>query len=100
MAHTKLAQGSVNEAEEATRKADELDGGPRVPVAARSRHSAFRALFAIWREDGAAVRHWGGRILEMADSMPPFVWHVPGRVLVALGEKEAAARRLESDYNR
>ena len=100
LAHTRLAQGEVTGAKIAMDKADQLVVNPGVPQSSVARHAAYRFMFALKQDDSAAILEWGNRVLEYANHMPPFLWHIQQRVLIARGEKAIAAQQLEALYER
>jgi len=96
LAKTRLAQGDIAGAVASAGKSDELAQLPAAARFARARHAAYRVLLVIWQDDRAAIEHWRTKVSEYADALPFWLSWVPPRVLIACGEKEAAAKQLEA----
>jgi LuxR family transcriptional regulator, maltose regulon positive regulatory protein len=82
-------------------KADEAARLPSVSPGFRAIHAANRVMVAIQQDDMAAALDWGNRLLEYPDDILN-VWlqHVPPRLLIARGEKAAAAEKLRGVYEK
>jgi hypothetical protein len=84
----------------AAEKSDELAQLPGVARSVRARHAAFRATLSIYLDDPAAIEYWRTQVLEYADAMPFWATYIPYRILIAIGQKEAAAKQLEALYQK
>jgi len=100
LAQTRRAQGDIAGTTAAIEMSDELAQIPGVARYCRARHAAFRAMLAIWQDDPAATAHWRTQVLKYVDVMPFWLCHVPYRIMIACGEKEAAAEQLEALHER
>jgi len=100
LAQVLLANGEVARAEEEMEKGDEASRQSHSAPLDRARHAADRVLFAIQLGDLAAALEWGSRLSEFSLDSLLFLQHVPVRLLIARGEKAAAAEQLVSLYER
>ncbi len=64
-------------------------------------HAASRVVFAIRLNDLATAVDWGNRLSQYSDDITD-VWfqHVPSRLMIAKGDKVAAAERLQALYEK
>jgi LuxR family maltose regulon positive regulatory protein len=101
LAQKQLAQGAEADAVLQMQKADQVALHPSVPPYMRAGHTANRVMFAIQQEDLASAIDWGKRLSEYPDDVLP-VWYqlVRPRLLIAQGEKTAAAAQLRGLYER
>jgi LuxR family maltose regulon positive regulatory protein len=100
LAHVRRAQGDIAGAKTAAEKSDELAQNPGVARSVRARHAALRALLAVWQDDQAAIEYWNTQVSEFADALPFWLAHVPYRIMIARGEKEAAAGPLQALHDK
>jgi len=65
---------------------------PSVSPGSKAMHLAHQVMFAIQQDDLSSALDWGNRLLEYPDDILD-VWqqHVTGRLLIARGERGAAA---------
>ncbi len=99
MAKTRLALGDIGGAMTLMEKSGEAARHPAVSPFFQSWHAASRALFALWSDDLAEALRWGESVSKYTKSLPFAFHHVPARLLIASGERAAAAKQLQSLYD-
>lgn len=99
LAQKLLSQGDVAGANAMMEKGDQVALHPSVSRGGRAYHAANRVMFALQQDDLAGALDWGNRLSEFPDDVLG-VWqrHVPARLLIAQGRKEAAAEKLRGLY--
>jgi LuxR family transcriptional regulator, maltose regulon positive regulatory protein len=95
-----LARGDVALAAKAMEDSWEVARDLTLSPFFRARNAIGRVIFAIRQDDLDTAKEWGRRLLEFADVFPFEFAHVPARLLIALGKKEAAAEELRGLYHR
>jgi LuxR family maltose regulon positive regulatory protein len=101
MAQKGLVQGDIAGAMSEMEKADQAASLETVPPSSRTAHAANRVMFALQQDDMAAALDWGNRLSEHAAKFLIFAQqHVPARLLIARGEKTAAAEKLQRLYEK
>ncbi len=98
LAHCRLAQGDEVGAGaeiEKSRQIAQSTGQPGV----RADCVAYGIALALRLNDLATASELGHRLAEDASAMPFYHKHVPLRLLIAQGEKKAAAERLKTLYD-
>jgi LuxR family maltose regulon positive regulatory protein len=101
LAFLEQAQGREQAALEALQEADRLTAGSNVPPLVPSRNAACHAQIALMQGDLAAATRWAGLVEEDADAC---AFHralnlTPPRLLVAQGQRAAAAEQLDGLYH-
>jgi LuxR family maltose regulon positive regulatory protein len=96
LALTRSAQGDFTGAAEAIGNADRYAKVHGVAPSFRAQVAGYGALIAFRQDDADASANWGEQVIEYGDAMPSFQNHIPIRVLIARGEKDAAAERLRT----
>ncbi len=91
-AHKLIAEGDSAGAEAIIEKLDQAALHPSAPKAA---HAAYHVSLALLQNDLPAALEWGKRLSEFGESATG-TWnqHIPIRLLIARGEKAAAAQKL------
>ena len=97
LAHCRLAQGKESEASKEMEQAQVIAQNSGSPHD-RAEHAAYHIRMALRRNDLASATEWGRRLAEDAGALPFYHVHVPLRLLIAQGEKAAAAQRLQVLY--
>jgi len=97
-AQIRLARGDVAGAAASMDKMDRASRHPTVTPNWVARHAACRVLYAIRLDNLEEASRWG-RQLPGLDGLLNNDQHVPARLLIAQGEKEAAARLLRELYD-
>jgi LuxR family transcriptional regulator, maltose regulon positive regulatory protein len=100
LARTRLAQGDVAGAEVEMEKMDQAAMLPTIDLTYRAYHVVWHILFAIRQNDIVSAKYWGIRLQEYTDVLPFDVCHVPARLLIAQGDKTAAAEQLQTVHDR
>jgi LuxR family maltose regulon positive regulatory protein len=100
LVETRLAQGDLAGATAEMESMDQVARLPGIPRQNRAYHAAWHVLFAIRQRDLASTVEWGNRLQEYADALNFNVSTVPARLLIARGEKEAAAKQLQALHER
>ncbi len=97
----RLARGDTAGAAAEIEEADEAARHPAVSPSYRAVHAASRVIFALRLGDLPAAIEWGNRLSQYSPDITD-VWfrHVPARLLIARGEKAAAAGLLEVLYRK
>ena len=99
LAKTRLALGDPYGAIALMEKSGEAARHPAVSPFFQSWHAASRALFALWRDELVEALRWGEIVSKYAKSLPFAFHHIPARLLIARGERAAAAEQLQSLYD-
>ena len=94
-----LARGDAAGAAAAMERLDRASRHPSLDLAWHADHTACRVMYAIQQDDLEEATRWGEQLPDI-DKMMFIDWHVPARLLLAQGEKEAAARLLQKVYER
>jgi LuxR family transcriptional regulator, maltose regulon positive regulatory protein len=101
LAQSLLAMGEAAEAESEMTKGDEASRHPTVSPLFKEWHVANRVMFAVQRGDFTAAEIWRRQLAECpADIMWILAAYAPARLLIAMGEKKAAAEQLNDLYER
>jgi LuxR family maltose regulon positive regulatory protein len=100
LAKTRLALGDVTGARAMMEKSGEAARHPAVSPFFQAWHAASRALFALWHDDLQEALRWGDRVSQYAHALPFAFHHVPARLMIARGEKAAAAEQLQGMYKK
>jgi LuxR family maltose regulon positive regulatory protein len=97
LAQKLLVQGDVSGAMAEMQKVERAALHPSVSLFFEATHLAHHVMFAIQQDDLSAALDWGNRLLKYPDDILE-VWeqHVPGRLLIARGERGAAAEYFRS----
>jgi len=94
-----LARGDAAGAAAAMERLDRASRHPSLDLAWRADHTACRVMYAIQQGNLEEAVRWGERLPDI-DKMMFIDWHVLARLLLAQGEKEAAAGLLQKVYDR
>ena len=82
-------------------KQDQAALHPTVSPGIRAVHAANRVMFAIQQDDMDAALDWGNRLSQYPDDiLGAWLQHVPPRLLIARGEKTAAAEQLQGLFEK
>lgn len=100
LAKTRLAMGDMTGASAMMEKSSKAARHPAVSPFFQAWHAASRALFALWKDDLPEALRWGDRVFQYANALPYAFHHVPARLMIARGEKAAAAERLQGMYEK
>ncbi len=98
LARLRQAQGDASAALDALQQAHELAREKDVPPLMRARTAACHVQIALAQGDLPTAIRWAEQVTEDADGSRfyPLMGLTPARLLLAQGEKEAAAEQLES----
>jgi LuxR family maltose regulon positive regulatory protein len=98
LARLRQAQGDASAALDALQQAHELAREKDVPPLMRARTAACHVQIALAQGDLATAIRWAEQVTEDADGSRfyPLMGLTAARLLLAQGEKEAAAEQLES----
>jgi LuxR family maltose regulon positive regulatory protein len=95
-----LALGDAAGARAALAEDDEAARRPEVTPHFQAEHAAGHILFALQMGDMDVALEWYHRLSEYPGNALGFsLQHIPIRVLIATGEKEAAAKKLRDLYD-
>lgn len=102
LARIKQAQGDTSTALDTLQKAHQLVSDNRLPQLERARSAACHVQVALAQGDLATALRWADQVSGDADASPfhPRLDLTQARLLIAQGEKEAAAEQLEASYER
>jgi LuxR family maltose regulon positive regulatory protein len=100
LARLRQAQGDASAALDALHQAHRLAREKDVSPLMRARNAACHVQIALAQGDLAAAMHWAEQVTEEADGSPfcPLLGLTPVRLLLAQGERAAAAEQLEAWY--
>jgi LuxR family maltose regulon positive regulatory protein len=98
LAYTRSAQGDYAAAVEAMGKAEYYARTQNVSPFYQAQMAGYGALIAIRQNNAEAFAYWNREVIEHRDMMPSNNIHIIPRVLIALGEKAAAAEQLQALY--
>jgi LuxR family maltose regulon positive regulatory protein len=100
LAQVKQAQGDAPAALDALQNAHRLTREGEFPPLARARNAARHVQIALAQDDLAAATRWAEQVTKAADGcvLYPFLDLAPARLLLAQGQKAAAAERLALLY--
>jgi LuxR family maltose regulon positive regulatory protein len=98
LARLKVAQGDMPGAQEALENSLRLEVASPIPMRTQSRTADLQVQLALWRGDVQAAQAAADRLVAGADSHPfyRFLGLTPARLLLAKGERRAAAEQLEA----
>ena len=97
LAHCRLAQGDQAEATREIERAQAIAQDTGRP-SARADHAGYHIALALREDDLATALEWGNRLAEDAAARPFYHNHLPARLLIAQGERAAAAEGLQVLY--
>jgi LuxR family transcriptional regulator, maltose regulon positive regulatory protein len=98
--HIRLAQGDVEGANEALKKADRLIAGIGVSPYTRARNTAYHVMLAVAREDAESTSQWVEKLSEYEAFLPPDIPITAVRALFARNGKTAIDEKWQADYER
>ncbi len=101
-ARIKQAQGDKSAALEALQKAHQTAREKDVPQFEHARNAAYQVEMALSQGDLTAALHWADKVLGDIDASPlhPRLGLTQARLLIARGEKHAAADELRTQYEK
>lgn len=94
-----LARGDTAEAAAAMERMDQASRHLSIDPSWYADYIACRVIYAIRQENLEEAAKWGEQLPDYA-GMLLIDWHVPARLLLAQGKKEAAAKLLQELYER
>ncbi len=99
LAQKRLIQGDLAGAVSEMNLTDQAALDPTATPTAKAMHAAWRVMFAFAQGDLETALAWGDRLSEYpVDVVPLSHRHILGRLLLAKGEKTAAAQQLRHHY--
>ena len=100
LARTRLAQGDSAAALAAIGETELPPRRGTLRLGARARLAAMRILLALQQDDLKEASNWGRRLSEYSDTLLFEYRYVSARLLIARGEKTAAANQLQDFYEK